>query len=197
MLCPCSPGIFVPIPVVPGGSQIPASLLVLPVDSWGPGVSSHGWDKCPSLSSDHFLLGRMGREYRTRTGCQERKPSGRGGTLGKWPHAGTEAAVAVRGASLSAWGRTRRLQGISWLVERSSDRRKTSLIFSVCPPWSQRLLSLGRGGLDLWGLVDSSSPVAKCFLPEQKAEPQWASQVLPGFKCALLWETLPWEQLNW
>lgn len=123
---------------------------------------------CPLTTSS---WGRMSREYRTRAGCQERKPSGRGGTLGKWPHAGTEAAVTVRGASLSAWGRTRRLQGISWLVERSSDRRKTSLIFSVCPPWSQRLLSLGRGGLDLWGLVDSSSPWQSAFSQSRKLSP--------------------------
>ena len=57
------------VPVVLGPPD-PSSIRAMALGSWAPRVSSYYWDKCPSLSSDHFLL----RENGQRAQDQGRMP---------------------------------------------------------------------------------------------------------------------------
>lgn len=154
------------------------------VGGLAPQVFSYDWDKCHSLFSDHFLLRENGQRVQVQGEVPGMETLRQGRDLWKRPHAGTQAVVTDRGALPSDGGRTWRLWGVPWFTERSSDRKKTSLILNLCHhPWSQKLPSPGRGAL-IFGLGRLSLSHGKMLPPEQRARPEWASQGLQDLNVA-------------
>lgn len=106
----------------------------------------------------------MGREHRTRAGCQERKPLGRGGTLRKRPHAGTVAAVTKRrayqvtGTDLEA---LRDSMTYCDYCEKFILKESASHFEYVSSPKSEVAIPW-EGVALIWGLGNCFLPMAKC-----------------------------------
>ena len=103
----------------------------------------------------------MGREHRTRAGCQERKPLGRGGTLRKRPHAGTVAAVTKRRAYQVTGTDLEALRDSMTYCEKFILKESESRFEYVSSPKSEVAIPW-EGVALIWGLGNCFLPTAKC-----------------------------------